>query len=147
MAYEPKVWEDGPEGGTPITAADLNRLEQAVAESYRHSFTGTWRYDASGDATPSVGQVSLNHTDPAQATLAAIQAEDRAGVNHGAVLALIHTGSVVLVQSPTDPAVFSRYTATAAPTVAGSVYQVPVTQTTPGPAMANGVDVNLVLVL
>lgn len=32
MAFEPKTWEDGAEGGTPITAAELNRLETGIAE-------------------------------------------------------------------------------------------------------------------
>lgn len=29
MAFEPDKWADGPEGGTPITAAELNRIEAA----------------------------------------------------------------------------------------------------------------------
>lgn len=32
MAYTPKTWQDGPQGGTPITAADLNHLETQAAE-------------------------------------------------------------------------------------------------------------------
>lgn len=32
MAYEPQVWEDGEEGGTPITAERLNHIEQGIAE-------------------------------------------------------------------------------------------------------------------
>lgn len=32
MAFEPKTWEDGADGGTPITAAELNRLETGIAE-------------------------------------------------------------------------------------------------------------------
>lgn len=31
MAFEPDKWADGPEGGTPITAAELNRIEAAGA--------------------------------------------------------------------------------------------------------------------
>jgi len=33
MPYVPKVWADGPAGGTPITAADLNHIEQGVASA------------------------------------------------------------------------------------------------------------------
>ena len=29
MAFEPDKWADGEEGGTPITAAELNRIEAA----------------------------------------------------------------------------------------------------------------------
>ena len=29
MAFEPNKWADGSEGGTPITAAELNRIEAA----------------------------------------------------------------------------------------------------------------------
>lgn len=32
MAFEPKTWEDGTDGGTPITASELNRLETGIAE-------------------------------------------------------------------------------------------------------------------
>lgn len=32
MAFSPKTWVDGAGGGTPITAAELNRLEQAIAD-------------------------------------------------------------------------------------------------------------------
>ena len=31
MAFEPGKWADGPEGGTPITADELNRIEAAGA--------------------------------------------------------------------------------------------------------------------
>lgn len=31
MAFEPNKWAEGPEGGTPITAAELNRIEAAGA--------------------------------------------------------------------------------------------------------------------
>lgn len=31
MAFEPSKWADGSEGGTPITAAELNRIEAAGA--------------------------------------------------------------------------------------------------------------------
>lgn len=31
MAFEPDKWADGEEGGTPITAAELNRIEASGA--------------------------------------------------------------------------------------------------------------------
>lgn len=31
MAYEPQVWADGAEGGTPLSAERLNRIEQGIA--------------------------------------------------------------------------------------------------------------------
>lgn len=31
MAFEPKTWQDNVAGGTPITAAELNRIEQGIA--------------------------------------------------------------------------------------------------------------------
>lgn len=31
MAFVPKTWADGSAGGTPITAAELNRIESGVA--------------------------------------------------------------------------------------------------------------------
>lgn len=33
MAFEPDKWADGPEGETPITAAELNRIEAAGASA------------------------------------------------------------------------------------------------------------------
>lgn len=33
MAFTPKDWKDGAAGGTPITAAELNRVEQGVADA------------------------------------------------------------------------------------------------------------------
>jgi hypothetical protein len=32
MAFEPRTWADGEAGGTPITAAELNRIEQGIAD-------------------------------------------------------------------------------------------------------------------
>jgi len=31
MAYEPQVWADGAEGGTPLSAVRLNHIEQGIA--------------------------------------------------------------------------------------------------------------------
>ena len=31
MMYDPYVWKDGEAGGTPITAARLNAIEQGIA--------------------------------------------------------------------------------------------------------------------
>lgn len=33
MAYTPKVWADGSGGGTPITAAELNRMETGIEDA------------------------------------------------------------------------------------------------------------------
>lgn len=30
MAFTPKTWADGTAGGTPVTAAELNRMEQGI---------------------------------------------------------------------------------------------------------------------
>lgn len=32
MAFVKKTWADGADGGTPITAAELNRIEAGIAE-------------------------------------------------------------------------------------------------------------------
>ena len=32
MDFEPRSWADGPHGGTPLTAAELNRMETGIAE-------------------------------------------------------------------------------------------------------------------
>src|SRR5690606_1505229 len=34
MSYTPLEWKDGPQGGTPITAAALNRMEQGIADAH-----------------------------------------------------------------------------------------------------------------
>ena len=31
MAFEPKTWANGKDGGTPITASELNRIENGIA--------------------------------------------------------------------------------------------------------------------
>lgn len=33
MAYEPSEWQDGESGGTPITAAALNKIEGGIADA------------------------------------------------------------------------------------------------------------------
>ena len=50
MAYEPTEWADGEDGGTPITAAELNRMEQGIvdAQNLPVSFS-----DVSGTASAS----------------------------------------------------------------------------------------------
>lgn len=40
MAFEPSKWADGSEGGTPITAAELNRIEAAGAAKAAQGETG-----------------------------------------------------------------------------------------------------------
>ncbi|APU92091.1 hypothetical protein SEA_YEEZY_13 [Gordonia phage Yeezy] len=37
MAYTPKTWANGAGGGTPITAAELNRIEQPHRTRRRRS--------------------------------------------------------------------------------------------------------------
>ncbi|MGV2822549.1 hypothetical protein ABZX73_16915 [Brevibacterium casei] len=39
MAFEPNKWADGAEGGTPVTAEELNRIEDSGAAAAK---TGTW---------------------------------------------------------------------------------------------------------
>src|SRR5690606_4026894 len=34
MPYTPLEWKDGPQGGTPITAAALNRMEQGIVDAH-----------------------------------------------------------------------------------------------------------------
>ena len=34
MAFEPKTWADGPEGETPITADELNRIEAGISDAH-----------------------------------------------------------------------------------------------------------------
>lgn len=33
MAYTPSTWADGEEGGTPITASALNKIENGIADA------------------------------------------------------------------------------------------------------------------
>lgn len=33
MSFSPKTWVDGSGGGTPITAAELNRIEAGIVEA------------------------------------------------------------------------------------------------------------------
>lgn len=42
MAFEPKTWADGEEGGTPITAAELNRIEQGVKQASQPEPAPAW---------------------------------------------------------------------------------------------------------
>lgn len=46
MAFEPKTWADGEDGGTPITAAELNRIEQGVEAASQPPSAPAW-----GDVT------------------------------------------------------------------------------------------------
>ena len=46
MAFEPKTWADGEDGGTPITAAELNRIEQGVMQANQPQPAPAW-----GDVT------------------------------------------------------------------------------------------------
>lgn len=42
MAFEPKTWADGKDGGTPITAAELNRLEQGLESASQPPAAPAW---------------------------------------------------------------------------------------------------------
>src|SRR5699024_12690982 len=42
MAFEPKTWADGEEGGTPITAAELNRIEHGVKHASQPEPAPAW---------------------------------------------------------------------------------------------------------
>lgn len=59
MAYTPKTWEDGESGGTPITAAELNRMEQGIVDS-QNEVAVTWATLSGKPATftPTVGTTS-----------------------------------------------------------------------------------------
>jgi len=54
MTYTPKDWSDNPGGGTPIKAADLDRMEQGIADAHdglyfvRSYNTGTSSYPLRG---------------------------------------------------------------------------------------------------
>lgn len=39
MAFTPKAWVDGTAGGTPITAAELNRIEDGIDEAHEEIST------------------------------------------------------------------------------------------------------------
>ena len=46
MAFEPKTWADGEDGGTPITAEELNRIEAGISDAQNDDITVAW-----GDVT------------------------------------------------------------------------------------------------
>lgn len=50
MAYEPTEWADGEDGGTPITAAELNRMEQGIVDAQNVAVSFS---DVSGTASAS----------------------------------------------------------------------------------------------
>lgn len=71
--FEPKTWADGVEGGTPITADELNRIEQGIVDAQNEDVTVTWA-DVSGKpavigagSTQAVAREALNLGDLATA--------------------------------------------------------------------------------
>ena len=65
MAFEPDKWMDGEDGGTPITAAELNRIEAAGAEKAAQGPKGD-----KGDP----GEVTQEAFDALEARVAALEA-------------------------------------------------------------------------
>lgn len=59
MAFEPKTWADGAEGGTPITAKELNRIEQGVLDG--QNVAPTWD---SIEGKPSLGDLAFENLLP-----------------------------------------------------------------------------------
>lgn len=71
MAYTPKVWADGQSGGTPITAAELNRIEAGVKGA--HDAVDGLPEPFSGDYADLSGTPTIP-TLPATATAAELEA-------------------------------------------------------------------------
>ncbi|AKU42458.1 capsid decoration protein [Mycobacterium phage Simpliphy] len=69
MAYTPKTWADGVDGGTPITAAELNRMEAGIEGATETAEDHTHTASEISDAT-SVGRSVLTATDAATARTA-----------------------------------------------------------------------------
>jgi hypothetical protein len=59
MAFKPDNWADGEEGGTPVTAAELNRIEQAGAEAVS---TAEGAASAASDATQAASDAAKTAT-------------------------------------------------------------------------------------
>lgn len=54
MSYTPTTWVDGPTGGTPITATELNRIEAGVVDAVGKADTATQPADLSAAVTAAV---------------------------------------------------------------------------------------------
>lgn len=72
MAFEPDKWADGEEGGTPITAAELNRMEAAGEVAAK---TATWGQIAKRPASfqPSEHNHSISEITDLQGVIDAIE--------------------------------------------------------------------------
>lgn len=56
MSFSQKTWANGSTGGTPITASDLNRIEQGVADASTAIAALPTSYVPQPSGTPSAGQ-------------------------------------------------------------------------------------------
>ena len=80
MVFVPKTWQDGSGGGTPITAAELNRIEAGIAEA--HEAVGS--SDLVSDTTPQLGgNLDLNGHTVGAATAADLSKLHDAGTLSG----------------------------------------------------------------
>ena len=73
MAFEPDKWQDGEDGGTPITAAELNRIEAAGAAKAAAGPQGP--KGDTGDTGPKGDKGDTGDTGPAGADGAPTQQE------------------------------------------------------------------------
>lgn len=100
MAYTPKEWADGAAGGTPITAAELNRMEAGIGDAHDAidalpeplELGTTADTAAPGDHThspASIGAAAASHTH----TLSQItDAGDAAGMDVGTTSGTVAAG-------------------------------------------------------
>src|SRR5690606_27872174 len=109
MAYTPKTWADGEAGGTPITAAELNRMETGIDDAHdaidglpeplELGTSGTTA--AAGNHThtaASIGAAAASHTHTlAQVTDAGDAAGMDVGTASGTVAAGNHTHTAAAV--------------------------------------------------
>lgn len=69
VSFAKKTWKDGSGGGTPITAAELNRLEQGVADltsavnALRDSVSRAVAFNAKGFEIQEGGKIRLTFSD------------------------------------------------------------------------------------
>lgn len=75
MAYEPSTWADGEAGGTPITAAALNKIEQGIGGSAEASHTHAAGDIASGTlSTARIPSLAISKITGLQDALDALSA-------------------------------------------------------------------------
>ena len=65
MAYTPKTWADGEAGGTPITAAELNRIEQGIDDAHAATGGPVSVSDVTGLQGELDGKAAVDHTHTA----------------------------------------------------------------------------------